>query len=333
MLYVGSGAVNLCLAAWMHDAIESTEFLVRTQDNPIISTRKFVCKLPQDADAKSYDCKAFATLDGVDCPDLVVVGVKNYSLDNVLDKIEQAFGKDLPVMSVLNGVTHVTKISERLSNSIFATIIFNAYRKSPNEAVAVGNAVGLSAFNRNNDAFEKLQQLLQSKLNLSLVENPFDAAHCKLVINLGNALLTIVGFHENRNRELDVLQKLTSTVMNEGVTVLKKNGVREAKISGMPSWFLIRISKTLPQWITLPIFKKKLEGNSINSMAQDVSVGSDLTELEDINGYFLQLADKVGEEVPYNRALYHIFKKWSSNNGQSLPPSELLAGINSFSKR
>lgn len=333
ILYVGSGAVNLSLAAFLHHTVTSTWFLVRSEENPLIATGTFTCTLPHHQKPQTYSCKAFASLHGVEQPDLVVIGVKNYALDGVLDRLEEAFGKNIPVMSVLNGVSHMEKISSRFSNALFATIIFNAYRKSPSEAVAVGNALALSAFGKPTAHFEAIRQLLDANLQLTVITNPLEAAHCKLVMNLGNALLTIVGYHDHRQRELDVLQKLTATVMNEGFDVLQQMGVKEARITGMPTWLLVRISKWLPQWITVPIFKKKLEGNAINSMAQDVSAGSSVTELEDINGYFLHLADKVNAPVPCNRALYHIFKDWSGRPQEPLTPSELLAGINSFSKR
>lgn len=333
VLYVGSGAVNLCLAAWMHDAVSATQFLVRSADNPMIASGTFTCTLPEHGKPRTYNCSAFASLNEVELPDLIVVGVKNYSLDGVLDEMVKVFGKSVPILSVLNGVSHIRKISERFEDPMFATIIFNAYRQSLTAAVAVGNAVGLSAPGQHSYMFNKLVDMLRPQLDLSVVKRPMDAAQCKLVINLGNALLTIVGFHENRVRELPVLQQLTATIMNEGVDVLQKSGVQEAKISGMPPWFLIRASKMLPQWITVPIFKKRLKDHSINSMAQDVSKGSAQTELEDINGYFLKMADKANASVPYNRALYHIFKDWSGRAQEPLTPSELLAGINSFSNR
>lgn len=102
----------------------------------------------------------------------------------------------------------------------------------------------------------------------------------------------------------------------------------------MPPWLLIRMSKCLPQMITVPIFKKKMQANAINSMAQDISANSEVTELEYINGYFLNLAEKVGVAVPHNEALYHLFKNWvSEGNQESVKPSKLLSDIRSFSNR
>jgi 2-dehydropantoate 2-reductase len=278
-----------------------------------------------------YKCEVFASLDGVERPDLVVIGVKSYSLDQVMDTISDHFGNDIPVMSVLNGVRHIDVISSRFPNAIFATIAFNAYRASQIAAVAVGGTAGLSAFDPKNKAMEKVRYILKRKISVGIAKNPNDAAHCKLVINLGNALLTIVGFHENRRRELGIVQQLMAEIHWEGVRAIRKAGIKEARVPGMPPWILLWASKTLPQFIILPIFEKKMRANSINSMAQDLESGSDTTELEDINGYLISLADKVGVEAPYNKALYGIFKEWVKGDRQPLKPSELVSRINSFS--
>lgn len=333
VLYVGSGAVNLCIAGWMHSGTSSTSFLVRTADNELIRTQEFECTFPGQKVSQVYKCKAFATLDGQEAPDLIVFGVKSYSLEMAVDTVIKAFGNQIPVISVLNGVRHVEILMEKFSNSIFATIAFNSYRVSQTSAVAVGESLGLSSNGADSKMIDAVHEILRKKINVKLVANPSDAAHTKLVLNLGNALLAIVGFHDNRNRELDILQPIISKLFWEGVQVVKRNGVKEARIPGMPPWTLLWLSKALPTSIILPIFKKKMKSTSINSMAQDLQKGSDATELEDINGYLVQLADKLSVEIPYNRALYQIFKEWQKEGAQPIKPSVLLSRIKSFSSR
>ena len=317
----------------MHSGTSHTSFLVRTSDNELIRTQAFQCSLPGDKNFRVYTCKAFSSIEQADEPDLVVVGVKSYSLNGVLDQIEATFGNQIPIMSVLNGVRHVQTLKGRFPNAMFATIAFNAYRTSPIAAVAVGGTVGLSAFDPKNLVLEAVFKILKRKIKVSMVKDPFDAAHCKLVPNLGNALLTLIGFHENRKQEFEVVQKLYTEMMWEGVQVLRKSGVKETHIPGMPRWILLWLTRTLPSKFTLPLFEKKMEASTINSMAQDLENGTGKTEFEDINGYFVKMADKVGMEVPYNRAIYQIFDEWIKSESQPLKPSEVLSRVNSFSRR
>lgn len=333
VLYIGSGAVNLSLAGWMHSGTTSTQFLVRSADNPLVGKHVFQCRLPGDKNKRMYKCQAFASIDEVEKPDLIVIGVKSYALDGVLEMIENKFGNQIPVMSVLSGIDHVHLISSRFENALFATITFNAYRTAPDNAIAAGGTLGLSSSKPSNKMLDKVHGILKKKISVSIVEDPLDAAHCKLVMNLNNALFTLVAFHKYRNRELDVLQRLSSEIMNEGVDVLKKAGVKEAKIPGLPSWLIVRLGKVLPQAVILPIFKKKTRTSVINSMAQDLKADSEQTELESINGYFLQMAEKNEVSVPKNTALYHIFKEWVRGDREPLTPSQLENQVNTFSKR
>ncbi|MFT4545128.1 MAG: 2-dehydropantoate 2-reductase [Bacteroidia bacterium] len=331
VLYVGSGAVNLCLAGWMHSATSRTSFLVRSPENELIRLKAFQCLLPGEKNYRVYTCSAFSSLDGAEKPDLVVVGVKSYSLEEVLSKIENAFGNHIPVMSVLNGVNHIKQVSDKFPNALFATLAFNAYKTSQIATVAVGEALTLSSINPKSQILDEVFRILKREISVSRVIKPSDAAHCKLVFNLGNALLTIVEFHNNRSRDVVELQKIMASILWEGVQVLRKSGVKEARMEGVPPWIILWLSKVLPSMLVVPIFEKKMQASTINSMAQDLKNGSSKTELEDLNGYFLQMADKAEMAVPYNRALYHIFKEWLANANQPVRPSELLSRINSFS--
>ncbi|MBL4586706.1 MAG: hypothetical protein JKX84_06590 [Flavobacteriales bacterium] len=323
--------MNLALAGWMHSGTRQTSFLVRSADHELIRTQAFQCRLPGDKHTRVYTCKAFASLDGIEKPDLVVFGVKSYALDGVVQQVLDAFGSDIPVMSVLNGMYHVELLTKKFKTAIFCTIGFNAYRTSPIISIAAGGTIALSSAKNDGAIVQYLYKTLKKKISVTLTDSPMDVAHCKLVINLGNALLTLVAFHDNRRRQLPELQKLTANLLWEGVRVMKKNGVKEVRISGMPPWILLWLSKVLPSFITLPIFEKKMRSTVINSMAQDLKNGVATTELEDINGYFLQLAEKVGIDIPVNKAVYGIFKQWQKDGDQPFSPKELSEKINTFS--
>jgi ketopantoate reductase len=61
--------------------------------------------------------------------------------------------------------------------------------------------------------------------------------------------------------------------------------------------------------LTRPIFIRNLNKMTLNSMAQDIQRGRHDTELEDLNGYILQLAAHHGVDVPINRAVYALCRE------------------------
>jgi hypothetical protein len=78
----------------------------------------------------------------------------------------------------------------------------------------------------------------------------------------------------------------------------------------MPGWSLLWASTHLPRLVTRPLFEKNVRKMVLSSMAQDViRRGQKDTELESINGYILELADRHGLRVPVNRAVYALSKR------------------------
>lgn len=328
MLFIGSGAVNLSVAGWLRPYVDELSFLVRTPDNELISKGKFRCKYGDD-DWKEFDCSATSEISELTVPDIVIVGVKSYALEEVCVNIVDAFGFNIPVVSVLNGVRHIEVLEKKFKRVILATIFYNAYRLSPSEAIVLSGSIALSS-NTDCKTIGRLNTVLSKSIPITVVDKPTDVAYCKLVMNLGNALLTMVAYHDNRNRDLKELQQLTANMMWEGVRVLKKHGIKEVKVPNLPSWMLLRLSVTLPSFIVVPIFKKKMEISAINSMAQDLASGSDKTELEDLNGYLVSLAERLNVEVPYNKGVYQLFKKWNAKGAQPLTPAAVLNHVKSL---
>lgn len=324
VLYIGSGAVNLTLAGWMHSSTSQTSFLVSNPQHELIRTQAFQCQLPGDRNFRVYRCKAVHSLEGMKTPDLIIFGVKSHLLHQLIDQVKTAFGTDVTVASVLNGVKHVELLREAFAKCVFLTIGHNAYRTSDLAAVAMGGSVVVSSFGAEKEA-DQLHAILKRKISTDRTLDPMAVAHCKLIMNLNNALLTLVQFHHHRERDLPVLQQLVSNMIWEGVRVIRKHGVKEVSIPGAPSWLLVFLSRIMPQFIALPIFKKRMAKYPITSMAQDLEGGARKTEVEDINGYFLELADGYGVDVPYNRAIYSCFKEWvESGMEKDHTPSDVL---------
>ncbi len=128
-----------------------------------------------------------------------------------------------------------------------------------------------------------------------VVDHIQDAVHSKIIINLTNSLTTLIGHGFKPIEDMSLFQKLLSNILYEGVKIVKAAGYSECKIGGMPPWALIKLSATLPQWLTRPLFKKNAKKMVMSSMAQDIiQRGGHDSELDGINGYIVSLAEKHG---------------------------------------
>lgn len=332
ILFYGSGAVNLSLMGWLARPELKMTVLAREASASVLEKNlvQVLCRgILSEARPVVVTDLAMA-----EKPDLIVIGVKAYALNEAVAVILQHYGREMPVLSVLNGVRHVDLLTSKFTNACFATICYNAFRTSPSRAEAMSRGPVVVACSRAADkqVKRKVFEMFKGRVEAVQMSDANDAACNKLIINLANALMTIVAFHDHRERELKELQHITANLMWEGVQVMRAQGVKDVQVPGLPSWTMLKLSRALPQFITVPIFRKKMAVSAINSMAQDIAAGTQ-TEIEELNGHFLSLAKKTGIKVPYNEAVYNLFKEWAASGSAAMPPSAVLAHIRSSHKR
>jgi len=157
------------------------------------------------------------------------------------------------------------------------------------------------------DELAELTRLFAQGVETHACERITDAAHCKLVINLTNSLTTLIGLSYRPISDEALFQRLLTTQLYEGVTVLRAAGVREVRLGGMPPWSLLIAGATLPRALTRGMFRRNVKKMVVSSMAQDVmGRGGAQTELETLNGYLLALARRHDVSTPVNDAIYAL---------------------------
>jgi ketopantoate reductase len=130
-----------------------------------------------------------------------------------------------------------------------------------------------------------------------------------MVINLTNSFTTLVGFKYRAISSMPLFKKMLSNSMYEGMKIVQAAGVSEYRADNMPSWGKIKASATLPDFITMGIFKRNLDKMVLSSMAQDIlQRRTGVSELDSLIGHFITLADKHHIPAPYNKTIYALCK-------------------------
>jgi ketopantoate reductase len=147
------------------------------------------------------------------------------------------------------------------------------------------------------------------------------------VINLANALNTVVGFQRKPTKSFNTLVNITFRLYLEGIQLLQKAEFHEHSLGPIPSWRSIKIGAKLPASIVAPIYRLRTERVGPNSMAQDILGGKDTTELETLNGYMLNLARKTGFSTPINETIYQAAKERFKPGFKPISEEKLLEMI------
>jgi len=329
---VGAGAIGSSVTGWVAPKYDRLFLLARGESAEEIKNQglKFYLK-GEEANAAPIPVKVVESLDEVSTPDIIVITVKNYDLEATAATLRMQLASHQPIVVALqNGVENQRVLPRYFARIIYGVVCFNAWRDAPGRVGHQKRGYIILGTLRNDFQAEQQQvaAVLRLGLDCNLTDRLEDAVHCKLAVNLTNALTALVGFQEQSNRFSGALAHMSARLIWEGVQVIKANGFKEHKLGNIPSWSAIRISAMLPGFVTSIFYRFAVrEDLGPNSTAQDLSVGKTTTELEYLNGYMLNLAQKAGLHMPINQAVYEIAKEHFGPHFQPMTEAELLAPI------
>jgi 2-dehydropantoate 2-reductase len=308
----GSGAIGGCLGGWLSEVYDTVYLLDQGEVAKNLKEKGLTLyKQGEEDHKKKIAIRVIDSLSQVKDIDLIAIAVKNYSLETVAKVIQEQVKGDPIILGLQNGIANQTILPKYFKKVIFSVIEFNAWIDEP-------GVIGYQ--NKGPFVLGTLQEGLQDDLKRASefigkavetipTERIRDAAYCKMVINLTNSYTTLVGFKYREIANMKLFKKVLSNSMYEGVKIIQAAGIREFTVGDMPTWSKIKASATLPDFITMGLFKKSLDKMVLSSMAQDVlQRKSGANELESLLGQFVAMAEQYHVPAPYNQAVYELCK-------------------------
>ena len=332
ILFIGPGAIGASVAAWVAESYPAvwimghgaTQAALREQG---ITTYQFA------APEQTRRTVRVAVIDRpgeIGNVDIVVLAVKNYSLEAVARQVREELGDRPVVVSLANGIDNQRILPKFFSKVIYGVVGYNARRDAPTVIgyQHKGPLLIGTLDNRLGAELRQVQAILARGCPTEITSRLQDAVHTKIVINLTNALDALVGRGWRPLSNIAVYQQLLSQTLWEGVRIIRAAGYREHRIPGIPSFALLHAMTLLPGWLLRPLFKRRIRAMAMSSMTQDVALrGATDTELESITGYIVGLAAEHGVPAPYNRAIYRLGREKFRPGFEPLRCEEVLEAV------
>lgn len=314
LVFVGAGAIGGSVASWVAESGREVFCHDRPEVLDIIEARGFSHYegLAGPASATTVKVGVIRDLGGLGDEDVLIFGVKNFSLDSVAGEAAKKTGGRPLALSMANGLENQVILPRHFRRCAYAVVGYNAWLDAPG-VVGWQNKGPLVLGSPDSSLAPELQALateLGTGLEVVVTERLADAAHTKLVVNLINTITTLVGQGYRPITDIPAMQRLVSQTLYEGVRIVEAAGFREFHVGNMPGFSKIRASATLPPFLTRSMFKASLAKMVRSSMSQDVLLrGGTMTELESLTGYIVALAATTGMKAPWNEGLYRIAKE------------------------
>ena len=334
IVFFGAGAIGGSVGGWVAAHHANTYFVDRGEVADAMR-RQGICLYQQgQKDAlQKVTVNVINSLSEASDADVVVLAVKNYSLDAVSRIVQEALGDRPMIVAMQNGVENQTILPRYFSKVIYCVVGYNAWidddrsigyqKKGP---LIFGTARG-----ELQSEMQSVAAVFNKGVETVVVDHLGDAAYSKMIINLTNSLTTLVGHGFRPISDPALFQKLLTNLLLEGVQIAKAAGHHECKIGGMPPWSKIWMGARLPRFLTKGMFERNTRKMVISSMAQDViQRGGHESELESINGEFLRLAEQHGVRSPFNGAIYALCKvRFAAPKFEPMDVIEVWAAVQS----
>ena len=115
ILMAGAGATGGYFGARLAQAGQDVTFLVRARRYQQLQANGLVLQTPAGTETLQPQLAQASTLTGH--YDLIIVTVKSFALDPLMDDIAPAVGPDTLIMPILNGIRHIATLQQRFGDN------------------------------------------------------------------------------------------------------------------------------------------------------------------------------------------------------------------------
>lgn len=263
--------------------------------------------------------------------DVILCCVKSAQTASAARSMASAIAGDAIVVSMQNGLGNAPALREHLGERrVLAGIVeFNVVPQGAGVFQrTMSGPLTIEACNA--PSWQRVVQAFREG-GLAVTESReiVSAQWTKLLVNLNNAISALSGAPTRELLTSPHYRCAVAMVMGEGISVLRKAGIRPAKLRGVPVGWMPRVL-TLPTPIVKLVTRAqmKIDPEARSSMWQDLQAGRK-TEVDYLNGEIVSLAKKLGAEAPINeRVIALVHQAEAAGQGSPhLSGPALLAGI------
>ena len=312
IVFYGAGAIGSNLAGWLSINYDPVYLLARGENANIIKSRGLILYEMERKNSTNIPIKVITDLNEIKPPEFIIITVKNYDLEEVARDIHEKLGDAPIVIGLQNGIENQKILPKYFSKVVYGVIMFSGWYDEPEifGNRGKGEIILGTPTNERQELIEKVKDIFILGFPTKISKRFNDAVHSKLILNNANSIFTLIDNNNLTNEKQYKIAQLFIFTFLEGIEVLKKAGYKEYRLTGFPPWKFIKLAKKVGKGILLRAFSNSIKYAWFNSMAQDMVIHKrGKSEIESLTGYFIELAEKHGVDVPINIGLYRICKE------------------------
>jgi 2-dehydropantoate 2-reductase len=309
IIIYGAGSIGSTIGGWITQRHANVYLVARGEHAEIMKQRGLTLYGATSQKPETSHVNLIDDLSEASDAKVLILTVKNYDVERAAKSISSKLGDETIIVALQNGVENQRTLPKYFSKVIYGVVGYSAEVEKPGVVryQSRGPVYLGTVDNELEYSIEEICYTFNLSFEAEITPRLQDTVHCKIVLNLTNALFTLAGLNYRKFSSFTKLATITSTLLNEGIDIITAAGYKEYRMKNYPSWRTIRLGLKLPSFVRTLVLRRNVEHAILNSMGQDVLLKRKKeTELECLNGYIIRLADSVGAKAPHNKALYDL---------------------------
>jgi len=238
---------------------------------------------------------------------VVLCCVKSPTTAKTGEALAPVLARGAVVVSLQNGVRNSEVLRSHLPKQtvLGAVVGFNVV--APGAGVFRRTTSGpLVIQESSEECIAALAKELRSRFEVELVRDIRAFQYAKLVMNVNNA---VGALSDVPTRDLlfePGYRRIIAALMGEALGVMRSAGIRPARLGPLPPWVLpLALRLPTPLLRLVARAQLKIDPEARSSMWDDLSKGR-LTEVDDLNGEIVHLAETSGVKAPLNQRVVEL---------------------------
>lgn len=259
----------------------------------------------------------------------VLLCVKGPATQAAAAGLAAAFPAGTPVLSLQNGIDNVGRIRSVAPGlvALAGMVPFNvALTVTAGQPVLAHRGTSGTLHAEDHPAVRTVAPAFAAAgLPLTLRRDMAAVQWGKLLLNLNNPVNALSGLPLKRQLMDRDCRRALATLQMEALAVMKVAGIRPARVGAAPP-ALIPLILRLPTWAFARIAASMLsiDDRARSSMLDDIEAGRP-TEIDDLCGAIVRLAERAGTHAPLNRRMIELIQ--AHHAGKALSGADILARL------
>lgn len=261
-------------------------------------------------------------------PDLAILATKTQDIDASL-KDNLRFLEEAIILTTQNGVQADNLVADLLPHEdiISSIVMFGSTYLEPAKVVHnfEGNWIIGKIFEKNDDKVTSVAKILNRIFPTIITENIKGMKYLKIFVNANNCIPAILGTSMQEAFSDTEISRISIAIWREGLKIVSESGINLLSLPDFPLERLVKLASMPPEeaakifsGIMVNLSKEPLYGSILQSIKRGRT-----SEIDYINGEFVNLADKNDSDARLNRKLVELVHQ-VEHSGRFFSKEELI---------